>query len=259
MHKFLTIVFLIMAVTTFAQQKKVNEYEYIIVKERFNFLKKIDEHKTSSLTKFLLKKNGFKVYLNSEELPTEIKLNPCNALEAEVESKSSMFRTKLIIVLKDCNGKVVYTSKVGESKEKDYKKSFQKAIRNAHLTMNTLRYSKNITLSKTEEVVLNQLPVEKTENKLSPKKEVEVTKVHKASKKKVSENRLKTLYAQPKKNGFQLIDEKPEIIFVILNTTKSDLFILKEKNGLLFKKGQVWIAEYYKNNVLVKETYQIKF
>jgi hypothetical protein len=48
-----------------AQEKKAPNYKYIIVPERFSFLKQNDQFQTSSLTKFLLKKNGFTVVLDS--------------------------------------------------------------------------------------------------------------------------------------------------------------------------------------------------
>ena len=36
-------------------------------------------------------------------------------------------------------------------------------------------------------------------------------------------------------------------------------FFIKDKNGTLVKSGDYWIAEYYKDNNLITETYLIKF
>ena len=68
-----------------------------------------------------------------------------------------------------------------------------------------------------------------------------------------------TLYAQPKENGFQLINAKPQVVFVILNTGVKDIYVIKDKNGLLYKKGENWIAEFYDGGEIVVKKYSIKF
>ncbi|AUC86450.1 hypothetical protein CW731_14690 [Polaribacter sp. ALD11] len=245
----------------FGQEKKVNNYKYIIVPERFSFLKKNDQYKTSSLTKFLLKKNGFTVILDSEEYPLELKIDPCKALKVNVVDKSSMFKTKLIIELNNCFDNVVYSSKEGGSRHKEYKKSFQEAIRNAHESMIDLKYEAltNEAVVKQEKVISSPIMSKevvaiKNTAVLVPSKQKEVKPS--VSKDLKSSN---TLYAQPTKSGFQLINLKPEVVFLILNTNLQDVFIIRDKNGLLYKKGTNWVAEFYENDKLVKKKYQIKF
>ena len=68
-----------------------------------------------------------------------------------------------------------------------------------------------------------------------------------------------TLYAQPKENGFQLTNLKPQVVFVILNTGAKDIYVIKDKNGLLYKKGENWIAEFYEGGEIVVKKYSIKF
>ena len=67
------------------------------------------------------------------------------------------------------------------------------------------------------------------------------------------------LYAQPITNGFQLINTKPAVVFQVLKTKLKDVYIIKNKNGILYKNENNWVAEYYKNNALIVESYQIKF
>ena len=67
------------------------------------------------------------------------------------------------------------------------------------------------------------------------------------------------LYAQKTDNGFQLVNLKPELVFTLLQTSKENTYILKNKNGIIFKSGLFWIAEYYKADKIVQEKYQIKF
>ena len=251
MKNIILVLFLIMSnIFVFGQEKKVNNYKFIVVPDQFDFFKQKDEYKTSSLTKFLFKKNGFTVVLNSEQYPKDLRDNPCSGLKALVLDKSSMFKIKVILELRDCNGKLLYTSEEGVSRLKEFKKGFQEAIRNAHASMNDVFY---------KPFLLETISKDKKEIKL----EVELPVINNIEAAQVSPiNNLAiptTLYAQPKENGFQLINSTPTVVFVILKTKAKDVFILKDKNGVLYKKEGIWIAEFYKNSVLIEKKYQVKF
>ena len=58
--------------TLSSQNNKLADHKYIIVKSSFDFLKQVDRYKTSSFTKFLFKKAGYKVYLDNEDIPIEL-------------------------------------------------------------------------------------------------------------------------------------------------------------------------------------------
>jgi hypothetical protein len=263
MKNTLLLLFLIVSsFISFGQEKKVNNYKYIIVSEKFNAFKERDQYQTSSLTKFLLKKNGFTVILDSEEYPLELQKDPCLGLNANIEDKSTMLKTKVFIELIDCSNKVVFTSNVGESKFKEYKKSFQEAIRNAHKSMVGIKYlalknEKKIDAKRHSEADTSQVTI-KSENENNIAVLPLENKVEKASPNK-DEKLTTTLYAQPVENGYQLINLKPEVVFLILNTNIKDVFIIKDKNGLLYKKEATWVAEFYENGRLSVKKYQIKF
>ena len=65
------------------------------------------------------------------EVPAELLNTPCNLLKADVKNESNMMTSKLRLVLTDCTNKEVFSSEVGKSREKEYKKSYQEALRNA--------------------------------------------------------------------------------------------------------------------------------
>ena len=258
---FLTIVNLFV----FGQEKKVNNYKFIVVPDQFDFLKQKDEYKTSSLTKFLLKKNGFTVFLNSEQYPKDLIDNPCSGLKALVLDKSTMFKVKVIIELRDCSNRLLYTSKEGVSKLKEFKKGFQEAIRNAHASMIDVVFEpfllEPIGKDKKEIVIVNPVLVKEVkEIKLEVELSV-ITNIEEAAQVSPTNNIAldSTLYAQPKENGFQLINLKPQVVFVILNTGAKDIYVIKDKNGLLYKKGENWIAEFYEGGEIVVKKYSIKF
>jgi hypothetical protein len=240
---------LVLAMSAYSQHKNINNYKYIIVKEKLDFFKKSDQYQTSSLTKFLLQKKGFTVFLSNEKLPENLLLNRCLALTADIVEESNMFSVKNKIVLKDCYGKLVYSSGEGKSKEKDYKKGYQEAIRRAYTTMSDVEYKE------VKGAIL--LPVNKTVipvvKESIPVKKAILTKAINPSIK------VETLYAQVKPNGFQLVNTTPAIVFKILKTNINDVFVIKGKDGLIYKKGNIWVAEYYENTKLVVKQYDIKF
>jgi hypothetical protein len=256
MKNSLIIVFLVAAnFFAFGQEKKVNNYKYIIVPERFSFLKQNDQYQTSSLTKFLLKKNGFTVVLDSEEYPTELKKDVCKAITAEIVDKSSLFKTAVLIEFKNCSKDVVYASKEGDSKLKDYKKSFQESIRNAHASMSDIKY---VSIGNPKSTAVIEESFANGSDAYENKAEVVATIVQKEFLNKDLKE-ISTLYAQPNENGFQLINLKPEVVLLILNTNIKDVFIIKDKNGVLYKNGANWFAEFYEDGALIEKSYSIKF
>jgi len=203
--------------------------------------------------------------LDSEEYPRALKNYLCNGLTAFVEDKSSMFKVKVIIGLRDCFNKVVFISQEGVSKLKDYKKGFQEAIRNAHASMSDLKYEAVSIASKVKVKKQNIVEVPVIHQSLKTKKVV-AEKAAAAISVKTEEvvlnkklESINILYAQPKENGFQLINLKPTVVFVILKTNVKDVFILKGKNGLLYKSEKVWFAEFYEDGKLIVKKDQIKF
>ena len=103
--------------------------QIIIVPNRYTFQKEDNQYQLNVLTKFLFEKQGFKTYIESE-LPAGLLQNPCNLLKADVKNESNMMTSKLQLILNDCTNNVVFTSEIGKSREKDYKKSYQEALRN---------------------------------------------------------------------------------------------------------------------------------
>ena len=237
--------------TSVFAQKQINNYKYVIVPSKFDFAKKVDEYQTSSLTKFLFNKYGFTALLSSDKLPDDLAKDRCLALTATVRDESNMFLTKSILELKDCSNKTLFSTKVGKSKDKEYKKAYHEAIRDAFKSIQSLMY-KYIPVKNT--VIETQIENVTTIN------EPKVIKIEKPIiTKEVNEVVTSSLYAQSIINGFQLVNTKPEVIFQIVKTNVKDVFIIKNKNGIMYKNEALWVAEYYKGDIKVIENYQIKF
>lgn len=244
-----TLIIALFITTASFAQKSINTYKYVIVPTKFDFVKSKDKYQTSSLTKFLFNKYGFTALLEDEKLPEEVVNNRCLALTGAVRDESGLFTTKSIVELKDCNNKVVFTSKEGKSKEKEYKKAYHEAIRRAFKSVQALKYkytpSKEVTTVKEEVVAPVVSAVEVVKNKTVEANEENTPK--------------NVLYAQLITNGFQLVNTKPEVVFQVLKTSVKDVFVIKDKDGILYKNGDSWFAEYYTSGTKTTKQYQIKF
>lgn len=258
---FLFILFICNSV--FSQQLDLKKYQYIVVADKFDFVKQVDQYQTSSLTKFLLEKKGFKVFLSNEKLPEDLIKNRCLALFAAVQNHSSMFNIKSVIEIKDCYGKLLFTSDEGKSKEKEFQKGYQEAIRRAYETMTDFEFTYDSAVVDFKEVQLSEIDgvKEKSKDSIVFEKNSDALsmKLNTIQKKGTDKITTDVLYAQAKANGFQLVNTTPEVVFLLLKTNVKDVFVIKDKNGILYKVGDVWIAEFYENDRLATKTYQIKF
>ncbi len=263
---FIFLALLFLSSVSFGQEVKLDQYKYVIVSSKFDFVKQVDEYKTSSLAKFLFNKIGFKAYLDNEEaIPQELSENRCKALLVDVKDNSGMFRTKNFIELKNCRGKLVYRSEIGSSKLKSYERAYREAIKEAFISIEKLGYTYDSSLAKKGSVNNKVIPTTSEKKAIKVIKEgIDQTKKPLMVTKEVTTNvkedsSYQLLYAQKNDTGFQLINTKPEIVFMLLKTNDAKKFIIKDKNGTLTDKGDYWLAEYYKNGTLVMEKYQIKF
>ncbi|MDB2336949.1 hypothetical protein N9V50_04585 [Flavobacteriaceae bacterium] len=241
---------------SFGQKSIPSQKQYVIVKSTFDFLKQVNRYKANSFTKFLFSKAGYEVYLDNEELPEELYYNKCSALHVDVKDKSNLFATRNYIELADCNGKVLFTSKLGASKLKDYERSFRQSIRNAFSTIENLNliydsFSSQTILEK------KQKPKETPRAKEIPTPSSVVSNATIEKQKKTSTSYI--LSAQKSKTGYQLTNSTNELVFEILNTSKKDVYIIKNKNGILSNKGSHWLVEYYEEQLLITRKLQIKF
>ncbi|MFD2518148.1 hypothetical protein [Salinimicrobium flavum] len=164
---FLTIVLFIGIQTTFAQN--LNRYNYVRVPEKFEFLSEENQYQLNALTAFLFEKFGFEALYKE---PDPQGLDRCDILQANVHSKSGLFRSRVYVTLSDCNNNVVFTSQTGSSTEKDFKKSFQEALRDAFKSVEDLNH---IFTDAPEEIIID--PVVTSEEREAVEEEVPETPV----------------------------------------------------------------------------------
>lgn len=239
----LTIVLLLLVFTcvTGYSQLSINNYKYVLVPESFSFLKQKDQYQLNSLLKSLLKEIGFKAYFDNNQLPSELAYdNRCKSLQAEVTARNSMFATRLTLLLKDCRGNILFKSKEGTSREKDFGAGYTMALQDAFSSLKQAHYAYQPAPNTNDQVQPTTATVSSTPAQNTP---------------------AGTLYAQPINNGYQLIDTTPKTILRLLKSSVSNCFIAENESvhGIVFKREDEWIFEYYKDGTLMAEKLLIKF
>lgn len=253
MKRYFLSLLLLISASGYAQQT-VNNYKYVLVPEKFSFLKEENQYQLNSLSKMLLEEKGFTAYINDTEIPGEIASDKCKALSLAAEEKKNMFSTTLTLFLKDCKGNVLFKSKEGKSREKDYKASYQEALRLAFDSFNELKYA----YTAPAEVTVQAPPAAAVTTPV-PSAPAQTVSAATAAQAVEIEG---TLYAQPTPNGYQLIDTTPKKVLTLLKTSSADYFIAENGplHGIVFKKDGNWIFEAYKTqNQLSTEKLKIKF
>jgi hypothetical protein len=138
---FIVTLMLVYTTVSFAQKNNINVYKYILVPNQYEFQKSEDAYQVNSLTKFLFNRAGFTVFMTDDNIPAEMANNACMALKAIVVNNSGLLSTKMQIKLVDCYNNIVYLTDEVSSREKDYKKAYHEAIREAFEEIENLNYS----------------------------------------------------------------------------------------------------------------------
>lgn len=230
---------LLLVLFTFTFSVAQENYKYAIVPKKFSFFSDENEFNTSSMTKAFFEKEGFVVYYDTDEFPSELANNRCLAFYVNALMKSNMFVTKINFELKDCANKIIYTSIQGSSREKEYQKSYNESFRMALAAMK------------------GQLNFKKNSNTINEKETVPVTTTSVESK-NVPKERLTAVAIQ---NGYKLVDSVPTVIYELLATSIENVFTAKKGSisGTFLKKNTGWYFEFYQNDQLVSEKVVVKF
>ncbi|WP_157491913.1 hypothetical protein [Gelidibacter mesophilus] len=274
-------------------QENINAYKYVVVPTSYTFLSEPDQYQTNSLTKFLFEKYGFTVLMADEEFPEDLNNNRCLGLYADVEKQKAFLNTKLQVHLKDCNNKLVLSSDVGQSREKEYSKVYNLALRDAFKSFETLNYSyqpsANITSKSTIKPSENVKASKEQEEIARLKREVEalkgkevideavvvgaatgatIEKVQGEATEKVattlknetkSDESMQTLFANPVDNGFTITDASSKVLYHLIFSGKEDVYIVKGQDAIVYKMNNTWIVSKANDSGVTIKTLNMKF
>ncbi|MBP4140109.1 hypothetical protein [Flavobacterium geliluteum] len=241
----LLLLTLLISVIGFGQS--INDYKAVIVPLKYEFLKGENQYRSATMTKSNLVKAGFKAFYSNEQLSPEYS-DRCELLYIDMKKESGFLVTKLFVEFKDCYGKVIYTSEIGKSKEKEYELAYKECIDLAFVSVNKLRYKYN---GKSGASVVKATPAVVTP--------AVTTNIVEAPVADMTDPNL--LYAQPTETGYQLIDKTPKVVMKLMKTSRPDSFIAIKDGvqGTLNAKDNQWFFEYYQNDKLVSEKIVVKF
>ncbi len=286
--RFLLIVVSIIGINLSYAQYSISDYKYIVLEKQFHFQTEPNQYDLNRMAKFQFEKLGFIVVAEGQRLPDDLKSNYCLALISEITAKG-LLRTKAKISLKNCHGETVYISGEGVTKEKDLTRAYDVAIRKAFDTMQGLNYSykpnEAITSvggssedvkkaeekieqleaeikelkdeQKDEEVTIKIEPVEEIESQSEETEQEQSTPTEVIE---IPEEKIKDIDEADNKltasqiiNGFKLLDKDSNEVMTIFNSGVENIFIVKGKDAIIYKKDDQWIySETSATNLLTK-------
>lgn len=110
--------------------QKVSDYKYVLIPEKFESFKGNSYGLEETLAKALKNKKYEVLPANIDQWPSEARDNSCNVVKADVLNVKSMFKNKLMLVVKDCNNKVLLESN-GSSSIKEFEEGLADALKMA--------------------------------------------------------------------------------------------------------------------------------
>ena len=237
-------------------QNTINNYQYVLIPEKFDMFKQENQYNMNTMAKSLLEGVGFKAYMTDEQLPADLANNKCSALKVDLVEKKKFLSTGLILLLKDCQGTIVYQSEEGKSREKEWQLAYNEALRNAVGFLNKANYKYEGPAATTTAIA----PATTSTPTATPATTTSAPVIAPATPASVTDIK-DVLYAQANANGYQLIDTSPKKVMSLLKTSQADSFIADDgvAKGIVFKKGGEWYFEYYQDEQLMSKKLNIKF
>ncbi|WP_298514398.1 hypothetical protein [uncultured Kordia sp.] len=267
MKRFLaSVVFLLIAFSCFSQE--LNNYKYVVVPYKFDFLKKHDKYRVNTLVRHLFKKEGFVVLYDTEDFPKELGDDRCMGMYVDIKNDSNIFTTKMSFIIRDCSNKIILETPIGRSKIKAYEKAYNQALRSAFESIQATNYSYEPKKKEVVEVppppppvsVVEEAPKKVVETKAKVEETVKETVAEKPMVKTVTESSAKTvLYAQPIENGYQLVDTTPKVVMILLKTGVPNVYLVKGQDATVYKENGKWILSKSSGEGTKKKELDIKF
>jgi hypothetical protein len=206
MKKISLILAVFFTAVTFSQSK-LNNYKYVLVPAQFEFQRTADRYQINSLSKFLFNKTGFTAFLTNESFPDELAKNRCEALTTRMVNSPNLLSTRVTIELVDCNNNVVFTTRQGKSRLKNYRQAYNEAIRAAFKDIENVNYQyKPLVKVENKEVaksIKKEVVQKKVEQKIVPKI-IQQEKIEKKVNLKISQKELPEKKEAVAVNPFEL-------------------------------------------------------
>lgn len=215
----------------------LNDYQYVIVPTKFDFLKEENEFRLSTIVKNDLEKLGFIAFYENN-IPKEIAFNNCEVLKVDLIKDETFLWKTMNLVFKNCQNVVIFRSEEVRSKEKEYKLAYIECVNKIFESFKKINYKYKENVIQSSTLLLNQ--------KSTILNTTEINEV---------------LTAVKTTTGYLLKDKLTNTIYILTSSGKSDIFLAQkgEKKGILYQKDKDWVFEYTNDIQLVTEIVNIKF
>lgn len=235
MRKVTVITFFLLSVLSFGQS--LNDYNKAIVLAKFPFQKSDNQYRINATVKAFLNEKGIETYIENEKMPDGFQDIKCDKLYVDAQEENTMFVTKIKFLFKDCYGAVLFTTDLGQSREKEYAISYNLASIEALKTFDKSKYKYSGKISKSE-------MQDKSNANEVPNNTVPETK----------------LVADKNDVFFKVIDKITNTEFVLYKTSKSGFYLTTflGRNGVVFSKDNNWYFEYVDRDKVVTEKIDVK-
>ena len=248
-------IFVILAFSIAANcfSQALNAYEFLVIPAKFVFQKQPNQYGSQSLVESYFKLKGFNVINEVDGVQPVVANNRCRAMFVDVSEKSSMFATKLTVLIKDCTGSILAQSGEVVSNEKDYDVIYKQALRAALVSMPEQNYNYNGSAATTK------VTDSSTKNPTASIPEPVVQQVSSAA---VPNKSLSKYQVEVLSNGFLIINAQTAVVFAKLyKTSTPNVFIATKTNqiGVAIKNKTSLTLEFVVDNQLTTETLAIEF
>ena len=226
-----------------------------IIPAKFKFQKEDNQYRISSTIKAFLKQKGFEAYVSTDILPEGFLDYNCNKVFVDVLEENTVFSTKIKIEFKDCKNVVLFTTDLGESREKEVAKGYNQALLLALKSFDKAKYKFSGRTYYDEEAQ------EKLKSRDVENVSKEVTKVIKSETGVTYEKVIKTDNSTTTDTFVKVINQANQQELVLYKTTRNAIYLCSQngKSGVVFAKNEVWFFEYLDKGKLVSEKLDIKF
>ena len=197
-------------------------------------------------------------------------------LDVSVEKLKGFLKTKLEVQFRNCRSEIIYKSEIGTSKQKDFQKAYHEALRSAFESVAALEYryearQSSVVAKDTSPILSAKAPASvemSAPNKVPPVPEVPVVssaavvtsvpppapKAPKTPKVVVSQDEKNTILVKATNYGFKVLDVVSDKVLYTLHATIYDgVFIIDNKPGIAYQRGNRWVREYVSDSKIVIE------
>ncbi len=230
--------------------QELKDYKYIEVPNQYEFQHEPNEFRLNDLAVFELEKKGYTAFKSTSVQPLDKNKGTCNTLLMDID-KSGAFSRSFVLHFKNCEGEIVYSSIKGTGREKNNRKAYFTAMREAIRSMPEAKPSINESLeTKVPDTIKAQPTIDDQQTQFPDEPAP------------ADQPPLKFDYAQKNSSGYAVLFKEEDQVEIYKNDTligsgqKSStgfyLIETKEFNGVGIVKGEIFIIEYQNDGKLVR-------